>query len=54
VLKSKVLIFILLALAALVLQLVVGQRKPGGQRCCPRTPDFLMGLPAKNSPDSNH
>ena len=45
--KSKVLIFILLALAALVLQLVVGQGKSGGQRCCPGMPDLLMGYPAK-------
>jgi hypothetical protein len=46
-LKSRVFIFILLALAALVLQLLVSQGKPGGQRCCPSTPDFLMGLPVK-------
>jgi hypothetical protein len=51
--KSRVFMVILLALVALVIQLVVSQGKPGEQRCCPRTPDLLMGYPANTSPDSN-
>ena len=51
--KSKVFIFILLALAALVVQLVVSQGRWNSQRCCPaRGPDLLMGYPEKTSPDS--
>jgi hypothetical protein len=49
--KSKIWIFILLALAALVLQLLVSQGRLSGSKCCPRSgPDLLMGYPAKSDP----
>ena len=48
--KSRVFIFILLALAALVLQLVVNKGQLRGQRCCPRSPDVLMVSRQKVTP----
>jgi hypothetical protein len=52
--KSRVFIFILLALAALVLQLVVNNGQWRGQRCCPKgSPDLLMGYPSKSDPGTS-
>jgi hypothetical protein len=51
--KSRVFVFILLALATLTIQLVLSLGKTGEQQCCPRVPDILMGYPGKTSPDSN-
>jgi hypothetical protein len=51
--KSRVWIFILLALAALVVQLLVGQGRLDGQRCCSGGGhDLLIGYPSKNDPGS--
>ena len=45
--RSKVFIFMLLVLAALVLQLVVNKGQLRGQKCCP--PNALM-LPSPSIP----
>ncbi len=52
--KSKIFLFILIALAALGLQLLVSQGRVGGARCCPKsTPDLLIGYPSPTDPGSN-
>jgi hypothetical protein len=50
--KSRLFIFILLALAALMLQLVINKGQFSGQRCCPPSPDVLM-LPSKIDPGTS-
>jgi hypothetical protein len=50
--KSRVFIFILLALAALFLQLVLNKGQLRGQRCCPGSPDVLK-LASKIDPGSS-
>jgi hypothetical protein len=48
--KSRVFIFILLALAAFLLQLALNKGQLSGQKCCPANP--LM-LPSPNIPGGN-
>jgi len=48
--KTKVLVFVLLAFASLMLHIVLSMGKPDGQskRCCPSSLDFYSNNPAEN------
>lgn len=52
--KSRVFIFILLALAAFMLQLIINKGQLSGPQCCPKAaPDLLIGYPSQRDPGSS-